>query len=567
MRRQQWNKTMKGLLLLLALFICHVALAARSVHGQALPLSNRSNGPESVSEDTSGVEELVNVLLKNGLLMKDEAEALRKKTASGLSGLAALTELLRAKGFITPEEAGKVAKKAEAAPKRQVVIFSEQDQKRFEKMTQDVTQEIKRDVREKVKAEIKEEVLQETKGQIRSAAAPEWTKRIRFGGDVRLRYHGDYMGPNNDTFTDPGNPAQLLNTTQDRHRVRVRARLQATADVNESTEAAVRLTTGNTTNPVTTNQTMGNFENKYSVVIDLAYARWKPVENLTFWGGRIPNPFFYSNLVWYNDLTFDGIAASYSVPLTDRIKGFFTAGAFPLQEIESNQQDKWLFGWQAGVDLQPHKNIIGKLGVALYDFKNTQGVVNPPGRPAGETDYSAPVFMQKGNTVIFIDPFNSTKTGYAAKYQELNLIGKLDIGFWDPVRVVLLADYVNNIGYNRSEVRALTGIPDYQAETEGYQVGLSVGHPVMRKLGDWRFFSYYKYLERDAVMDAFTDPDFHLGGTSAKGWIFGGEVGLTKNLWTTFKWVSTDWITPPPNVGGNTRFAVDSFFLDLNCRF
>ena len=60
-------------------------------------------------------------------------------------------------------------------------------------MTEAVTDEVKNDVREQVKDEVKQEVLDETQKQIQAAAAPEWTKRIRFSGDIRLRYEGDFM--------------------------------------------------------------------------------------------------------------------------------------------------------------------------------------------------------------------------------------------------------------------------------------------------------------------------------------------------------------------------------------
>ncbi len=89
---------------------------------------------------------------------------------------------------------------------------------------------------------------------------------------------------------------------------------------------------------------------------------------------------------------------------------------------------------------------------------------------------------------------------------------------------------------------------------------MTVGHPEINNRWDWRVFGYYKYLEADAVMDAFTDPDFHTGGTNAKGWVLGGDLGVARNLWTSLKWVSTDEIRGEP-------FSVDSLFVDLSYRF
>src|SRR5208283_1576481 len=138
------------------------------------------------------------------------------------------------------------------------------------------------------------------------------------------------------------------------------------------------LTTGNTTNPVTVNQTMGNYENKYSVVLDLAYLKIKPLSGLTLWGGRIPNPFFYSNLVWYDDLTFDAVAAQYNRPLTSKLTAFGTAGVFPIQELEFSTKDKWLYAGQLGLEYKPITGLTGKLGATYYYYQNIQGAaVNP----------------------------------------------------------------------------------------------------------------------------------------------------------------------------------------------
>jgi hypothetical protein len=67
-------------------------------------------------------------------------------------------------------------------------------------------------------------------------------------------------------------------------------------------------------------------------------------------------------------------------------------------------------------------------------------------------------------------------------------------------------------------------------------------------------------LGSDAVLDAYTDSDFHLGGTNVKGWVVGGNYGLMKNVWLTGKWLSGDVITGP-------RYGLDIMQLDINTRF
>jgi len=103
---------------------------------------------------------------------------------------------------------------------------------------------------------------------------------------------------------------------------------------------------------------------------------------------------------------------------------------------------------------------------------------------------------------------------------ELNITSTFDVGFWDPIHLVFLADYVKNVGFNRSDVAMLTEILTSRHQRT-VSVGLSVGHPIMRQKGDWKVYGYYRYLQADAVMDAYTDDNFHLGGTNARGWILG----------------------------------------------
>jgi hypothetical protein len=124
---------------------------------------------------------------------------------------------------------------------------------------------------------------------------------------------------------------------------------------------------------------------------------------------------------------------------------------------------------------------------------------------------------------------------------------------------VLTGDYVKNVGFDRAEILQRTG-RDIEPRTKGYQGKVTVGMPHIDKRGEWQVFGAYKYLQRDAVLDAYTDSDFRLGGTDAKGYIIGGSYGIDKNTWLSLKWLSADAIDGPP-------FSVDSLQVDLNARF
>jgi hypothetical protein len=77
---------------------------------------------------------------------------------------------------------------------------------------------------------------------------------------------------------------------------------------------------------------------------------------------------------------------------------------------------------------------------------------------------------------------------------------------------------------------------------------------------DWNLFVAYKYLESDSVLDALTDPNFHLGGTNAKGFILGGDLGLARNLYLAARWFSATQVSGVP-------YSNDVLQVDLNARF
>jgi hypothetical protein len=233
----------------------------------------------------------------------------------------------------------------------------------------------------------------------------------------------------------------------------------------------------------------------------------------------------------------------------------------PVSTIDFSQKSKWLYAGQIGVERKNQKGVSAKIGAAYYGFKNITGVENPdPTGYPGATDWSAPLFQQRGNALFLIDRTNSLKEGLASEFKELNITGTLDIGYWDPVHIVLLGDYVENLGFKQSDVAQRVPDPDYPNTSTGYQIGMSVGYPKIENSGQWKVSFHYKYLEADAVVDAFTDSDFHLGGTNAKGWILGTEFGLMKNTWLTLRWLTSDEISGPP-------MAIDVLQVDINARF
>lgn len=506
------------------------------------------------------VKGLLDGLVEEGALTRDKADAILEKT--------------RAQVMASPE-----AKRPPPPANPNVVGVPY------------VPEFVKDEIRDQVRNGLRKDVLKDVLTQAKEerwgmpGVVPRWVERLHWYGDLRLREESDFFAKDNarnyyldfQKINQAGGVGKVsipfLNTTQERDRLRIRARLGMDANVTDSLKAGVRITTGNTLDPVSTNQTLGNYGDRYQVVWDQAYLRYQRLTVggfpwLTLWGGRLPNPWLHTDLVWDSDLNFEGLAGTLSYNFTDKSGQagdrkrdvFFTLGAFPLQEIELSSRDKYLFGTQLGTDWQMRGDSIFHAGVAYYDYVNITGKLNA--LDSNLLDFTAPQFVQKGNTLYDIrndtDP-NTNLYALAAEYRLLNFTASVDFALFAPTHVIITGDYVNNIGYNEQKVFERTGA-HVGARNQGYQLEIAVGYPHIDRHGDWRITGAFKHLERDAVLDAFTDSDFHLGGTDAEGWILEGDYGLMEDTWLTLRWLSSDSIDGPP-------LGIDILQVDLNAKF
>ena len=421
-------------------------------------------------------------------------------------------------------------------------------------------------VRKEIKDELRAELIAQAEhdGWAGPGAVPEWVRRVQWYGDVRVRgQYDNFISDNapavNVTATNQARSLVLLNTTEDRSRMLVRARVGVAAAIDEHWTTDVRLTTGSTTSPVSSNQTLGTYNDRYTVALDRANIRYRNGGVVNAVAGRFGNPWFGTDLVWANDLSFDGVAAQWLPSLGSATRGFVTLAAIPVQEVELSNADKWLFGAQIGVDANHLLGeVSGKIGVAYYDYRNMVGKVSPTGSALEE--FTAVQFAQKGNTYYNIssDPARPL-FGLASDFHLVNLTGALDVPLIAGKHLLMTGDFVRNVGYSRAKVSARVGA-DVPPKTTGWLLRAGFGDTDVDKAGKWQVFSAYKHVERDAVVDAFTDSDFRLGGTDAKGYTVGGSYGVGRDTAATLRLMSADSISGAP-------LSVDVLQLDLAVRF
>lgn len=494
---------------------------------------------------------------------RQEMETVRQTTLS-------LIRLLVETGVLTREKADELMSQAKRDAAEQLAGKAAAETKiiRVPYVPQSVREEIKSEIRREVVAKAKVERW----GQ--PDAVPEWTERIKLSGDIRLRAQSNSFDQNNALAVDvngtnQGNGLVLANTTENNNLLRYQARLGVDAVITPRVSVGLRITTGTIATPVSFDQTLGNTFNKNSLVIDRAYLQAVPWDWLTLWGGRMPNPWFHTDLVWDPDLSLDGVAAKFDRAIATGLRLFVTGGLHPIEFVDCSTttqarycgRDKWLYAGQIGLNQEFGRDVGFTVAAAYYDYRNLAAPFNDPViDPLNRSNLLK--YSQRGNTVYnVVTSGGNPLLGLAADYRLVNLTGSVDYRRWERANVNFTVDYVENVGYDREAIRIRTGgLVNLDPRTRGYQFRLGVGQRDMKEWGDWQVFGAYKYLQRDAVVDAFTDSDFALGGTDAKGYILGGLAGLARNTWVRVRWLSTNAIDGPPR-------AVDVLQVDLNAKF
>jgi hypothetical protein len=568
--------------------------------------------PAAAAPSPNAMVNLINLLVKQGALTQAQGEALIKQ---------ANDEAAAARTAQAAASASGAATAAKPADGQMRVTY--------------VPEIVKKQLRDEIKQEVVAQAKQENWATPNTF--PEWISRIKLYGDVRMRYEGDFFPggnangaffnynainagpPVNIATTDNPNFPTNLNTDKNRNRFRLRARLGAEADLGDDFSAGVRIATGETNSPISENQTLGaannaqggNFSN-YAIWLDRGFIKYEPWhdehKDLAVKIGRFDNPFFSTNLIWNDEIAFDGIALQARTRVAKNENLFFTAGAFPIFNTDFNfgsnrvpkfnSQDKWLLGAQGGFNWKINKDFGLKFGAAYYYFQNIEGKLSSPctvnsAADICDTDDTRFSFAQKGNTVFPIrdivpvpgspsDPGALTGAnldgtinqfqyfGLATPFHELALTSRLDFSRFDPTHIWFDTEFVKNLAFNKSAISNIAFnntddsnpnvIGPFAGGDTGYFVNLSLGNATLEKLWDWNVSVGYKHVQSDAVVDAFTDSDFGLGGTNLKGYIIGGKLALAPNIWTRLRWMSADSIAGPP-------FSVDVVQLDLNAKF
>lgn len=529
---------------------------------------------------------LIDALVQNGVLTREKADAI-------------IQESQRKAESATPAAAPGASAPAEAVaakPVQRVPYVSEA-------------------MRAQLRNEIKEEVVAQARLERWGVPnAPAWTDRVRIDGDIRYRFQRDRVDSDNTTpaqyfaaeYLDAGRISRApdyaaysldstgvavpsASTTDDRSRDRIRLRLGLTAKVSDEVGVGVRLATGNATDRVSTNQTIGQNFNKYQLFVDRAYLKVDPAEWLSVRAGRFPSPWFSSDMIWSENLNFEGLAGTVSWFSADRTWGpFATVGWFPIkEETPGLRARRTLAGAQVGSLIEMSDRTRVKLGVAYYRYDNLagrddsanyedQGGGTYVANPVKAYRYEYPVGMrQKGNTVFETNPVSTTLApvwGLAYRFAPLALTASAEFTHFSPFSILLSGEYVYNTAFDVEDFQRRAG-PTFAGvnpggKREGYQLKAAFGSPDVREMGQWQVSASYRHVGSDAVLDAFTDSDLGLGGTNLQGFTLGLNYGLYRNTSLALRYLSAKSIDSTINSTlPGAKYGVNSLQVDFNVRF
>lgn len=289
-----------------------------------------------------------------------------------------------------------------------------------------------------------------------------WAAKTQFKGDVRVRQETIKIdGQNNST---------------DKDRQRIRARLGAYTEINPQVSTGIRIATGGSNDARSTNQDLDGYFVKKDLWLDQGYIDYHPdaIKNLHIIGGKMNQPWVsMGDIIWDSDIMPEGLAATYSLPISKNFELFGSAGNYTLKDnIDGDgtqfKNDLRLNAGQLGAKFAPIDMLKFTVGGSVYQYQN---------------DKDAAALAVNGNNTN--------------RFRLMEGFGQVDINGL-AVPLSLYGQYVvNNATDSDEDTGWLTGV---KTKVFGFNLDYN-----------------YRDTQRNAVVGAFTDSDFANGTTGSRG--------------------------------------------------
>ncbi|HVG38994.1 MAG TPA: putative porin [Pyrinomonadaceae bacterium] len=395
--------------------------------------------------------------------------------------------------------------------------------------------------------------LTKVEGQVKQASEgiAKQLGSIAISGDIRLRYESIYGQLN--TSPNAGNPGVAGNELSSRQRGRFRLRLAMRGQINKEFDWGLRLATGSYADNISSNQTFTDFFNRKPFGLDQAYITYRPgaVPGLRLQGGKFEAPWISTEMLFDNDLTYEGLNESYSRDFKkSRLKNLtFAAWQLPFLENNStfvrdadgtvdirqsrrNGRDLALFGAQIRASFEPAAKTELTIAAADHYFSGTQFItpvqffgsqVQLPVTVTIPASGSIPaqtittfatiprdqLVSGNGNLGISTATNNAVNRDgrLASGFNIVDLIARLNLTHSKKFPVTLLANFVTNTQTRDVILAGPQGtsriVPN--DENHGFWAEVQVGKTQQR--GDYLFGYTFVRIEKDAVLTPFNFSD------------------------------------------------------------
>jgi uncharacterized protein (UPF0335 family) len=358
----------------------------------------------------------------------------------------------------------------------------------------------------------------ETKGLRKDAASTavdvskvkgaDWAGKVAITGDFRYRY---------EMISDETLNASGVQSTADRYRDRIRARINTTVKATDTITLGLGFATTEGGDPRSSNQTLTGAFSRKSLDLDTAYFDWKFASWGDLIGGKMKQPFFKpgQSVFWDGDINPEGLAATFN-------SGMFFGSAYYywLSEVSGAQSattsDPMLYGAQLGFKLPLGAS---SLTLAAHYYDLSSGQFRSPFYVASPTAaVPVPSSAANGNTTTNIvtgtAPNTVTTAVLVNDYNVANLSAQFDT-MLGTLPFQVWADYAQNTDPDDLDT----------AWAAGFVFGKA------SNARTWEMGAFYETLEKDALFGQLVDSDFGGGVTDTEGWVLKAGFVPVRN-WT-----------------------------------
>lgn len=262
-----------------------------------------------------------------------------------------------------------------------------------------------------------------------------------------------------------------------RYRYRIRFRLGGSFPIHPHADLGFRMVTGATDDPTTGNVDLDGYFSKKGFNLDRLFLRYSPSSSLTLTIGKFPNPFERVELVFHNDVQFEGAAQQFRLNDVGFIRqARLNLGQFILAESKSGA-DTNLF---AGQLLLKGLHFDGlSFGAMLYEYRNEDTIAQAvEDSRLGGGDTNARIGAGTGTSIY---QFGFRIVEWLAKYE--STIRSMPVRFIGVYAQNLLADF----------------------DDTAYWLEVGVG-PISR-LNRLRGLYHYVRVERESMISNYNNAD------------------------------------------------------------